>query len=125
MHFAITGIGLYNGLGKDAVTSFYALLEGKSAIVPISWPEYDDQLFPQSHKAVPTTLVGKCPQPEESENKPKFEKYWRHWDPVTRIGLISADEAVNDSGIDSVNVCLLYTSPSPRDVEESRMPSSA
>ena len=25
----------------------------------------------------------------------------------------------------SVNACLLYTSPSPRDVEESRMPSSA
>ena len=24
-----------------------------------------------------------------------------------------------------VNICLLYTSPSPRDVEESRMPSSA
>ena len=23
------------------------------------------------------------------------------------------------------NICLLYTSPSPRDVEESRMPSSA
>ena len=28
-----------------------------------------------------------------------------------------------NEGID--NVCLLYTSPSPRDVEESRMPSSA
>ena len=26
---------------------------------------------------------------------------------------------------DQLNVCLLYTSPSPRDVEESRMPSSA
>ena len=25
----------------------------------------------------------------------------------------------------SVRICLLYTSPSPRDVEESRMPSSA
>ena len=25
----------------------------------------------------------------------------------------------------SINSCLLYTSPSPRDVEESRMPSSA
>ena len=25
----------------------------------------------------------------------------------------------------SISVCLLYTSPSPRDVEESRMPSSA
>ena len=28
-------------------------------------------------------------------------------------------------GIGSVITCLLYTSPSPRDVEESRMPSSA
>ena len=27
--------------------------------------------------------------------------------------------------IDGGNICLLYTSPSPRDVEESRMPSSA
>ena len=29
------------------------------------------------------------------------------------------------SQIDLHNLCLLYTSPSPRDVEESRMPSSA
>ena len=28
-------------------------------------------------------------------------------------------------GITQVVICLLYTSPSPRDVEESRMPSSA
>ena len=27
--------------------------------------------------------------------------------------------------LDRFNTCLLYTSPSPRDVEESRMPSSA
>ena len=27
--------------------------------------------------------------------------------------------------VESVKACLLYTSPSPRDVEESRMPSSA
>ena len=27
--------------------------------------------------------------------------------------------------VEAVNTCLLYTSPSPRDVEESRMPSSA
>ena len=26
---------------------------------------------------------------------------------------------------DQIDICLLYTSPSPRDVEESRMPSSA
>ena len=29
------------------------------------------------------------------------------------------------SGIKPLSICLLYTSPSPRDVEESRMPSSA
>ena len=28
-------------------------------------------------------------------------------------------------GLNIANTCLLYTSPSPRDVEESRMPSSA
>ena len=31
----------------------------------------------------------------------------------------------NTNGIDLYYGCLLYTSPSPRDVEESRMPSSA
>ena len=29
------------------------------------------------------------------------------------------------SGLTVIEACLLYTSPSPRDVEESRMPSSA
>ena len=32
---------------------------------------------------------------------------------------------VIDARFNHVNTCLLYTSPSPRDVEESRMPSSA
>ena len=32
---------------------------------------------------------------------------------------------VTDTEWMAVNACLLYTSPSPRDVEESRMPSSA
>ena len=41
-----------------------------------------------------------------------------------RIGMpISDGEAREQTS--SVDACLLYTSPSPRDVEESRMPSSA
>ena len=35
------------------------------------------------------------------------------------------DFFLNIEGIGNGNACLLYTSPSPRDVEESRMPSSA
>ena len=31
----------------------------------------------------------------------------------------------NQKGMADIYICLLYTSPSPRDVEESRMPSSA
>ena len=42
---------------------------------------------------------------------------------------ISNESTVNIKDLDEdcevVTICLLYTSPSPRDVEESRMPSSA
>ena len=34
-------------------------------------------------------------------------------------------ESGDACGVETVTTCLLYTSPSPRDVEESRMPSSA
>ena len=34
-------------------------------------------------------------------------------------------EKKNEDGLPKPKACLLYTSPSPRDVEESRMPSSA
>ena len=34
-------------------------------------------------------------------------------------------EVPEDTKIDTINSCLLYTSPSPRDRQKSRMPSSA
>ena len=37
----------------------------------------------------------------------------------------ATDHEYNASEIQVLKGCLLYTSPSPRDVEESRMPSSA
>ena len=47
----------------------------------------------------------------------------RHWGKV-RAGLAGYYTQQN-IGKRNVCICLLYTSPSPRDVEESRMPSSA
>ena len=42
------------------------------------------------------------------------------------IAAIVAVSGISASGrADLLSTCLLYTSPSPRDVEESRMPSSA
>ena len=42
-------------------------------------------------------------------------------------GIIQVVQTVKSDteSLTSTNTCLLYTSPSPRDVEESRMPSSA
>ena len=46
-----------------------------------------------------------------------------------RISWIEPEQAerqdIRPLRIGILNICLLYTSPSPRDVEESRMPSSA
>ena len=43
----------------------------------------------------------------------------------TNDNLIAVADASSIAKFDHIYVCLLYTSPSPRDVEESRMPSSA
>ena len=49
------------------------------------------------------------------ESKPK--------EAITSNGTIAVEDEISKSFLDYA--CLLYTSPSPRDVEESRMPSSA
>ena len=41
---------------------------------------------------------------------------------VNKAGLV---DIIGFTGNENIQSCLLYTSPSPRDVEESRMPSSA
>ena len=46
----------------------------------------------------------------------------RHYE---KIGLLAPEFVAPDTGYRYYSTCLLYTSPSPRDVEESRMPSSA
>ena len=48
--------------------------------------------------------------------------------PIDLLTYMSSGKRVpslTEECITSIKACLLYTSPSPRDVEESRMPSSA
>ena len=48
------------------------------------------------------------------------------WYVMGRLGGFNAENLqAHEAGEDLSWICLLYTSPSPRDVEESRMPSSA
>ena len=44
---------------------------------------------------------------------------------VKNLTMLQEDYVKNELNNELNNACLLYTSPSPRDVEESRMPSSA
>ena len=46
-----------------------------------------------------------------------------HW--LMKPPRLMSLQSYNAKHVSHYNVCLLYTSPSPRDVEESRMPSSA
>ena len=41
------------------------------------------------------------------------------------LPMLSVQDAVNENLIEPIFICLLYTSPSPRDRTRSRMPSSA
>ena len=44
---------------------------------------------------------------------------------VAESALLEAQKSLMDQMIGPINSCLLYTSPSPRDLSTSRMPSSA
>ena len=69
----------------------------------------------------------------KADNKKAFVSYIMAGDPDFKTSL-ELVMGLPDAGVDIIELglpftdpmaCLLYTSPSPRDVEESRMPSSA
>ena len=43
----------------------------------------------------------------------------------SQMQIVGAMAEAGEGGMDQSNTCLLYTSPSPRDISGSRMPSSA
>ena len=56
-----------------------------------------------------------------------FLSLWTYFSPkgsIHPVGYIT-DTTIHDELVNKVEDCLLYTSPSPRDRQKSRMPSSA
>jgi len=103
--YAVTGIGVYNGLGTTAESSWQSLLQGNSAIQTIAWPEDDETKFPETHSALTIKTAALSPKLTKDDPHPElFDRGWANWDPNTRACLMSVNEAITDSNLNSKNV---------------------
>lgn len=103
--YAVTGVGIYNGLGTTAESSWQNLLQGNSAVQTFEWPEDNPEHFPETHSALRIKTAALSPKLTIDDAHPElFNRGWAHWDPNTRACLMSVDEAVNDSNLTSKNV---------------------
>lgn len=85
----ITGVGALTPVGKTAQEFWEGLLAGKSGVRPITHFDTSD---------LPTKFAGQIENYEATDYFDRKEA--RRMDPVTQYGLITAEEAINDSGLD-------------------------
>ena len=97
-------VGAVAGVAAPASAAFYAV-EGD----PVVWTGFDD-------------TSGYIDDAYFDYDIPGYLQGWTG-DAFDGIGTISITDC--SAGTGSVSPCLLYTSPSPRDRQKSRMPSSA
>lgn len=108
MKFAVTGIGIINGLGNTLEENWNNLLAGNTAIKEISWPEDNPRKFPKTHKSLTVKTGAPCPVPEFDEDE--YNGQWQHWDPCVKVAVRVAEDAIKDSGIDSKNISTIFSS---------------
>lgn len=108
MKFAVTGIGIINGLGNTLVENWSNLLAGQTAIKEISWPEDNPRKFPKTHKSLTVKTGAPCPVPEFNEDD--YNGQWQHWDPCVKVAVKVSEDAIADSGLNSKNVATIFSS---------------
>jgi 3-oxoacyl-[acyl-carrier-protein] synthase II len=108
MKFAVTGIGIANGLGNSLDKNWQNLLAGKTAIKEITWPEDNPRKFPKTHKSLTVKLGAPCVVPEFDEDH--YNGQWQHWDPCVKLAVKVAEDAIADSGITSKNIAVPFSS---------------
>ncbi len=109
MKFAITGIGLVNGLGSNLETNWQNLLDGKSAIQRVSWPE-DPSNLPKTSKSLQINIGAPCPTPEFEENE--FDGEHRYWSRNTKLAVSAAVKAYKDSNLQTKDLGCVVTTAS-------------
>ena len=106
-------MGMYVTLNAGSDSNINAILDTPELIGGIIFKEEPDIFWetPQPEKlSFLSKLLGKKPLPVERVERPK---------------LVLTELEQNEIDLDKAWHCLLYTSPSPRDKRQSRMPSSA
>ena len=68
---------------------------------------------------------GPLPDPESGGGRVPEERDWNEGQRTTRRAALLTAAGFGLAGLAAFAICLLYTSPSPRDATLSRMPSSA
>lgn len=105
--YAVTGIGIINGLGSTVEENWQNLLAGASAIKEISWPADDPKKFPKTHKALTVKVGAPCPVPEFEQSA--FGGHHQYWDPCVKIAVASVRDAIRDANLSSKNVSVVYS----------------
>ena len=106
--YAITGIGVFNGLGNTAESSWQSLLQGKTAVKHITWPEDDASRFPATHSGIKISVAATSPL-HEGDYPDYFNPAWNHWDPNTRACMLTVDEAIKDADLKSKNTGVIVS----------------
>ena len=101
----ITGIGALSPLGNDLQSTWEGLKAGRSGIGPVTLTDPE---------AYPCKIAGEV---KDFDARPWFNnsKDARRCDRYAQFAVAASKMAINDANLDSEGICLLYTSPSPRD----------
>ena len=105
--YAVTGIGIVNGLGDTLEKNWQNLLAGTSAVKQISWPEDNPKKFPKTHKSL-TVGIG-APTTVPVFDDMAYGGMVQHWDPCVKLAMKTVEDALKDSNLTSKNVAVVYS----------------
>ena len=111
-----------NNLSKTLKAGNIFGSEGLAINMSVYIDDLETEFLPLNCNWITSNLLPKFDENQKTFVEPYLPNY--------KIGIMHLAAGIWQDGKDmrvdkSIKICLLYTSPSPRDVEESRMPSSA
>ena len=107
--YVITGIGLYDSMGRNVEQCWQEMLKGETAVKHFDWPEDNPKLFPKTHKALLINVGARC-DVSNTECPPVFAEHWKNWDTYNRTTMLTVNEAMVDSGLTSTAVGAIFGS---------------